>query len=139
MTLTEFTATRKRDVYERILDSREMPESVRVDGAKLKAARESKSVQLGSTNYSPDMIHFELIYQDHQGQPAILSVAMDAPSRIVYMPVPGWVVENIWQGDVSGSYHFESDALAMVQQLQRQLEPEANAALFGPQAPKRRE
>lgn len=139
MTLTEFTATRKRDVYERILDSRELPESVKVDEAKLKAARESKSVQLGSTSYTPDQILFELIYQDHQGQPAILSVAMDAPSRIVYMPVPGWVVENIWQGDVSGSYHFESDALAMVQQLQRQLEPEANAALFGPQAPKRRE
>ncbi len=56
----------------------------------------------------------------------------------MYLDVPVWVVEQIWEGDVEGSYHFESHARALVSAFTAALDEEANATQFGPKAPKRR-
>jgi hypothetical protein len=55
------------------------------------------------------------------------------------MPVPNWVIESIWQGEIDGSYQFESDAHNLLSQFSAQLEPEANRQLFGKKRPTRRE
>lgn len=95
--------------------------------------------QMGSTRYAPDAIFVEFIYPDKLGKSVILTVKLEAPERIVYLPVPGWVVESIWQGEISGSFHFESDARRMMAELENQLDPEPNKALFGPKQATRRE
>ena len=57
----------------------------------------------------------------------------------MFLPVPDWVIESIWQGEISGSYHFESDAKALVEAFQAELSAENNPKWFLPQAAKRRE
>ena len=54
------------------------------------------------------------------------------------MPVPSWVVESIWQGDIDGSYHFESEATELVAEFIEVLKREGNLAQFGDKAPTRR-
>ena len=39
--------------------------------------------------------------------------------------------ESIWQGEVSGSYHFESEARRLLENFKSGLEPEPNAQTFG--------
>jgi len=55
------------------------------------------------------------------------------------LPVPEWVVESIWQGDVAGSFHFERDAKRLLASFEQELEPDDNQKYFGPQMAKRRE
>ena len=55
---------------------------------------------------------------------------VDPPERIVRMPVPEWVVESVWQGEVDGSYHFESHAYALLEAFTASLDPEENARRF---------
>lgn len=86
---------------------------------------------MGATNYEPDAILMEFIYPDPKGSAVLLSVRVSAPERIVFMPVPEWVVESIWQGEIAGSYHFEGDALRMIEEFRASLAPEANAEIFG--------
>ena len=100
--------------------------------------RSKGAPQMGSVTFSPQEITAEFIYKDHSGN-LVLTVTVNSPERIVYMPVPEWVIETIWQGDISGSYHFESDALRLLDGLKESIEPSNNAALFGKQSPKRRE
>lgn len=100
--------------------------------------RSKGAPQMGSVTYSPEEITAEFIYKDHSGN-LVFPVTVKSPERIVFMPVPEWVIESIWQGDISGSYHFETDARKLLSQLSESLEPEKNFALFGKQAPKRRE
>lgn len=81
----------------------------------------------------------EFIYSDPASSAMILTVTLEPPERIVFLPVPDWVVESIWQGEVTGSAHFESDAIRLVQAFEQELREEANARWFEPQPPKRRE
>ena len=94
---------------------------------------------MGTTLYSPEEITFEFIYPDPTTTATILSVRVPAPERIVFLPVPDWVIENIWQGDVSGSYQLESDALVALDRFRTELEPGSNEKWFGKQPAKRRE
>ncbi|MES1227921.1 MAG: hypothetical protein ABUL72_04565 [Armatimonadota bacterium] len=96
-------------------------------------------VQMGTTVFHPQEVVFEFIYPDPLASALVFSVSLGVAERIVYLPVPEWVVENIWQGSVDGSFHFETEALALVDKLTSSLQPEANSALFGPQMAKRRE
>jgi hypothetical protein len=68
-----------------------------------------------------------------------LQVRVAAPERIVYLPVPEWVVESVWQGEVAGSYQFESDARRLVDKFQEETTTEGNTKWFQKQPPKRRE
>ena len=94
--------------------------------------------QMGSTRFEPDAIVVEFIYPEARSASTVLTVRLPSPERIVFLPVPAWVVESIWQGEISGSHHFESDAMRLVEDFRRELDPETNPKHFGPQAPTRR-
>lgn len=138
MKLGEFTAKLKREIYEDLLAGR-APRTGRYDELVLKEARSKGRPQIGSTTYRPDGMTLEFITHDPQGAAVILAVEVEAPERIVFMPVPGWVVENIWQGDVAGSHHFEGHARQLLAAFENLLEPEANRPLFDQPGPTRRE
>lgn len=138
MTLNEFAAKKKLALYERLRSGLE-PDEGQFDANLLREAKALGSPQMGTTRFEPNQIHQEFIYSAPGQTTVVLSVTLPSPERIVYLPVPNWVIESIWQGDISGSAHFESDAKALVDQLLRELEADRNAAHFGPQAPKRRE
>jgi hypothetical protein len=95
--------------------------------------------QMGTTRYEPQALIFEFIYPDPKTTATVLSVRLPSPERIVFLPVPDWVVETIWQGDIDGSYHFESEAGRLVAGFHTELAPDANLKWFGPRQAKRRE
>lgn len=138
MNLNAYVAERRRFLFDDLRAGRAPSEGV-YDEALLREARTKGDVQLGSARLLPNSIELEFIYPDPRGVSSIVIVRLDPPERIVFLPVPGWVVESIWQGEIAGSHHFESDAYAMVDAFRAQLEAEANAALFGRQEPTRRD
>ncbi len=109
------------------------------DPTALKEAKVKGAPQMGSTRYEPNAIHLEFIFPDPGSVASVFAVTLTPPERIVFLPVPAWVVENIWQGDVAGSFHFESDAMRLANEFLSLLEPAANRPLFEPAAAKRRE
>lgn len=109
------------------------------DPTQLAEGRVKGTPQMGATTYAPHEIRFEFIFPDPLSSATILTVRLVPPERIVFLPVPEWVVENVWQGDVQGSHHFASDAERLVAAFTELLTPEANAPLFDPQPAKRRE
>ena len=105
----------------------------------LKEGRVKGAPQMGATHFEPDAIFLEFIYPDPRSTATILSVKVQAPERIVFLPVPSWVVESIWQGDIDGSYHFESEANDLVEAFRSGLSADQNQEWFGKRQPKRRE
>ncbi|HVT12163.1 MAG TPA: hypothetical protein VHE55_07840 [Fimbriimonadaceae bacterium] len=138
MTLNQFAAEKRLAIFDDLRNNRE-PRDGSFDAAVLKEAKTKEAPQMGTTRYEPDAVHFEFIYPDPTATAIILVVTLAPPERIVFLPVPSWVVENIWQGDISGTYHFESDARRLMRELQAELEPAENLKWFGPQPAKRRE
>jgi hypothetical protein len=138
MSLNQYAAEHRLAIFEELRGGRE-PSQGRFDAAIFKEARSKGAPQMGTTRYAPDAIVFEFIYPDPLSTAMILTVSIQPPERIVFLPVPSWVVENIWQGDIAGTYHFESDAQRLVEDLRSELAPEANLKWFGPQPAKRRE
>lgn len=102
-------------------------------------AKELGKPQMGTTNYRPDALLFEFIFPDPLGTPTILSVKVDPPERIVFMPVPDWVVETVWEGEVDGSYRFESEAHALVRAFEEELTASNNPRWFEKRLPKTRQ
>jgi len=138
VTLQEFVSSVRQAVFADLVAN--LPPSVGVyDDQLLAEARVQNPPQLGSVRYEPTRVVLEYIYSAPGRKTIVLPVHVEAPERIVFLPVPGWVLETIWQGDVDGSYHFESEAQALVADFVAELEPEANAKWFGPRPPKRRE
>jgi len=137
MTLNEWSAKTKRALFDN-LDQGHAPASGEFDEALLRDARTKGRPQMGATVYSPDSARFEFVYKDHIST-IVFSVKAPTPHRVIFLPVPSWVVETIWQGDIDGSYHFEPDADELVQGFLAQLSPVENPALFGPKQPTRRE
>jgi hypothetical protein len=138
MKLSQFVAQTKRDLWDDLKSGRD-PRVGRFDSAVLADGRTKGEPQIGAANFTPTTITFEYIFSDGRGATTILSVVLDAPERIVFLPVPGWVVETIWQGEIDGSYHFEQDALAALDQFRGMLTPDANLVWFGPRQATRRE
>ena len=138
MTLNSYAAQKRLALFEQLRQGHTPGEGA-YNAATLAEGRKKGEPQLGSTRYEPDAIFVEFIYPDPTSTATVLSVRLDAPERIVFMPVPEWVVENIWQGDVQGTYHFESEARRLYADMGKELEPEANRKWFGPQMAKRRE
>lgn len=128
MSLNTYVAARKRALYYELSAGQE-PSFGDFDPALLREARAKGAPQMGTTTLAPDRITVEFIYSDQQGA-LILPIKLEPPERIIFLPIPGWVVESIWQGEIDGSYHFESDAVILVEGFLSSLEPEANAALF---------
>ncbi len=134
--LAQWTATRKREIFDDLSSDRPPREGV-FDSANLAECRTKGAVRMGASVYHPDRVDLEFLFG--AGTPLVFVVSLPAPERIVYLPVPAWVVETIWQGEISGSHHFESEANRLLLAFQSLLSPEANAPLFGPQMARRRE
>ena len=130
MTLSEFAAEKRSRTFEALLSGLPPPEGEFSDSI-FKEGKDKSQPQMGATRYEPDAVVFEFIYPDPLGAPSLLSVRLEAPERIVFMPIPPWVVESIWQGEVAGSYHFESEARKLLEDFMKGLEPEPNAQSFG--------
>jgi hypothetical protein len=107
------------------------PREGRYDAAQLTSARTKGKAQMGATRFEPRAILLEFIFPDPAGGTAVLTVTLDPPERIVFMPIPEWVVESIWQGEISGSAHFESEAMRMLEAFGARLSEAENAAEFG--------
>jgi hypothetical protein len=138
MSLGSYVAERRLRILEDLQAGREPSEGA-FDVQVLKEAKVKSKPQMGSTRFVPDAIHLEFIYPDPMTTATVFTVTLSAPERIVFLPVPEWVVESIWQGEISGGFHFESDAMRMVDGFVALLAPDANAPLFAPAAAKRRE
>lgn len=138
MPLNTYAAELRRSLFDDLLAGR-APSTGDFDAALLAEAKVKGAPQVGATRYAPDAIAFEFIYPDVAGSTIVFTVTVAAPERIVFLPVPEWVIESIWQGDIDGSYHFESDARRLVDGLVAQLEPDDNLKWFGPRQAKRRE
>jgi len=137
MTLNEWAARSKRSIFDDLLRGYE-PGEGSFDHALLKDAKTKGLPQMGTTVFFPQGARFEYVYSD-TGSTIVFSVTVTSPERIVFMPVPSWVVESIWQGEIDGSFHFEGQARQLMAELEGELAAEANARLFGPKAPTRRE
>ena len=138
MRLNQFAAEKRLAIFEELKAGKEPTIGV-FDAGLLKEARVKGTPQMGTTRFEPHVIHFEFIYPDPKTTATIVTITLDSPDRIVMLPVPEWVVESIWPGEISGSFHFESDANHLVREFLQGLQPNENIALFGPQPAKRRE
>jgi hypothetical protein len=138
MTLNAYAAAKRLAIFDELKQGLPPSEGA-FDQAVLADGKVKGDPQMGSTRYEADAIFVEFIYPDPKTTSTILTVRLTPPERIVFLPVPSWVVENIWQGDIAGTFHFESDARRLYGELGAELEPEANLKWFGPQMAKRRE
>ena len=138
MSLNSYVAEKRQAIFDALVAGR-APVEGSYDEVALAAGRAKGRPQMGTTRFSPREILLEFIYSAPEEPATILTVALKAPQRIVFLPVPSWVVESIWQGDVDGSFHFESDAARLIDDYRADLAESSNAAWFGPRRPKRRE
>lgn len=129
MTLREFVRTQMQAIYE-ALQQKQPPPLGEYDHQTLKECFRRAQVQTGTTHYLPDAVVLEFIFLEAQLGPAVLSVRVPTPEPIVYMPVPDWVVQDVWQGEVTGSFRFASEAETLLKQLQNQIFTEANVFYF---------
>ncbi|MDX2066316.1 MAG: hypothetical protein SFX74_11280 [Fimbriimonadaceae bacterium] len=137
MRLADFVAEHRKVLYDDLLHLRS-PSRGTFDAARLADARTKGSPQLGSTRYEPHAITFEFIYADPRASSVIVEVRVETPDRVVWMSVPAWVIENIWEGEITGSFAFLADAEAMLDGYRAGLEEGANLASFGVTAATRR-
>jgi len=138
MTLNAYVAAKRLAIFDE-LKLGHPPSEGEFDAVLFSEAKVKGEPQLGSTRFEPDSIYVEFIYPSPQTSSSVVTVKLTAPERIVFLPVPGWVVENIWQGDIAGTYHFESEAIRLYEELGRELSRGENEKWFGPQMAKRRE
>lgn len=139
MNLREFAGERQRIIFEALQRGQEPPIGT-YDEDTLKECRRRTQVQTGTTRYRPDRLLFEFIFYEQSLGPAVLTVEVAAPEPLVYMPVPDWVIEDVWQGEVTGTFRFESEARELLNVFSETLFSEANQAYFADrQPPKNRE
>ncbi|MBS1717245.1 MAG: hypothetical protein JSS72_05895 [Armatimonadetes bacterium] len=124
-------AGKKRAIFEDLLAGRD-PSEGSFPAELLKEARASGvAPQMGTTRFAPDSVALEYVYPGRQGETMVITVTIPTDERIVFLPVPHWVVESIWQGEIDGTYCFESEAAAMTKEFLAQLEPGPNKEIFG--------
>jgi hypothetical protein len=138
MTLNQYSAERRL----RILDELRKglpPAEGEYDEALWREGKVKGDPQMGTTRYEPFSIVFEFIFPDPSTNATVLCVRLTPPERIVFLPVPPWVIESIWQGEIDGTHHFESEAYQVFEEFRKELEPEANRKWFEPRPPIGRE
>jgi len=136
--LAEWAAEKKMGIFERLLKG-QPPGEGEYDRQTLVEAQDKGQPQVGATHFEPDAVICEFVFPDPATSATVLSVRITPPERILFLPVPRWVIQDIWQGEVAGAFFFESEARALVEELLRDLEPEANTRFFAPPPPTRRE
>jgi hypothetical protein len=138
VTLAEYVANQRRSLLED-LETGNPPRKGEFDSRQLREASLKGRPSMGACRFEPDSILLEYVFSNERGVTAVFEVRLVPPERIVFLPVPEWVIENIWQGGIEGSYHFESHARELAADLLASLEPEANRSLFDSAGPMRRE
>lgn len=138
MTLNEWAANKKLAIFESLQNGRR-PAEGEFDDAIFRQALTKGQPQVGATSYEPELVHFEYIFPDALSTATVLKVTIRPPERVVFMPVPEWVIEDIWQGEVKGTFHFESEARRLYDDLGRDVFDAANERWFGRQPARRRE
>ncbi|MGQ9657035.1 MAG: hypothetical protein ACUVV1_03905 [Fimbriimonadales bacterium] len=139
MTLREFVRAQIETIFD-ALKASSAPPVGEYDPAVLRECLRRAQPQVGASRFLPDAVVLEFIFQDPSLGPAVLSVRVPTPEPIVYMPVPDWVVEDVWQGDVTGSFRFLSEAEQLLAAFREQVFTERNRAYFEkPDLPKRRD
>ncbi|GIV02543.1 MAG: hypothetical protein KatS3mg015_1373 [Fimbriimonadales bacterium] len=138
MRLSEWAAKKKMGIFERLMEGKP-PDEGEFDERVLREAFDKGAPQVGSTRFEPNAVICEFVFPDPETRATVFTVRLAPPERIVFLPVPKWVIQDIWQGEVAGAYFFESEANALVESFLQDLEPQANARFFGPQPPTRRE
>ncbi|GBC93523.1 hypothetical protein HRbin15_02014 [bacterium HR15] len=129
MTLREFVREQTQRIYEALRQG-QAPPTGEYDTATLKECMRRATVQIGTTHYRPDSVLLEFIFTEPSLGPAILTVRVPAPEPIVYMPVPDWVIEDVWQGEVTGTFRFASEAQVLLKKLHNQIFSETNILYF---------
>lgn len=130
MSLNQFVSDVRKKVHEELLAGKN-PSVGDYQVDLLKEAKVNGLPQMGSTRYFPEAIEIEFIYPRVGGTAIVFQVSIQTPERIVYLPVPEWVVESIWEGEIDGSYHFESDSESLVENFRAKLSKDENVAIFG--------
>ncbi len=138
LVLSAFVAEKRNRIYEDLKAGSPPSEGEYSEGL-FKEANSKGSPQMGTTRFEPKSIVLEFIYPDQGGAASVLTVRINTPERILFMPVPAWVIESIWQGEIDGSYHFETEAAELLAAYALLLEAETNDKWFGPRPAKRRE
>ena len=127
--LQDFVSDARRRVFDDLVNG--VPPSLgSVDLDAFAKARDRGKPQLGTTQFGQHEVRLEFIYPDSRTAAILLEVCIPTPERVVFLPVPGWVVEQIWQGEITGSYAFESDATALLEAFRQDLTPDANLRHF---------
>jgi hypothetical protein len=136
--LAEWCAEIRRAIFEQ-LSAKRAPHIGEYDEKTFVEAMARASPQMGATRFDPNRVNFEFIFPETASNTLVLVVRVEAPERIVCMPVPDWVIDSIWQGEIDGSFHFESDARRLLAEFASQIEPEKNRELFGLRRPRGRQ
>lgn len=129
MTLNEYSAKKRREILDDLLEGRG-PREGEFSSQDLAEAMKKGRPQMGPVVYEPWHMTLEFIFSGPGSDSVVIPVRLPSPERIVYLPVPEWVVENVWQGDVSGSFHFEGHALALLEAFHTLIGEEHNRGLF---------
>jgi hypothetical protein len=138
MTLSQFAAQTRLRIFEDLREGR-APSVGTYSEVDLEEGRKKEAPQMGATVYKPDHIRCEFVFPDISTSATVLSVHVPTPERVVFLPVPEWVVESIWQGEISGTFHFESHAKELLAKLAAELGEQENLKWFEKQQAKRRE
>ncbi len=137
MVLGTYVAAIKRQIFEDLLAGRE-PSEGDFDSAILESVKDLGQPQVGTTSYAPTHFNQEFIYRGGDMN-VVFSVKVGVPERIVFMPVPIWVMQTVWQGEVDGSFRFESEAAQLTQEFSAELEIGMNGKWFEKRLPTTRE
>jgi hypothetical protein len=129
VTLAAFAAEKRTALFE-ALSAGLPPPFGDFDQAALNQGKAKGFPLMGPTRFEPNAVFFEFHFPDPNGAPILLTVKVEPPEGIVYMPVPEWVVAQVWEGEVLGSFRFESEARQMLAKFESGLEPDENASQF---------
>ncbi|MGQ9881576.1 MAG: hypothetical protein ACUVSV_12050 [Armatimonadota bacterium] len=114
MTLREFVNATRKQVLDALLH-KQPPPIGHFDPKRFEEAVQMREVQMGGTRYTPHSVILEFVFlHDNPGAPLILCVEVDTPEPVVFMPVPEWVQEDVWQGEVKGTFRFRSEAEQLI-------------------------
>lgn len=138
LVLSTYVASKKREIFDRLRRGESPGEGV-FDASVMAAAKDLGAPQMGTTVYAPRSIQIEFIYHDPLSSNLVLKVVLDAPERIVFLPVPEWVHQTIWQGEVDGTFRFESEARRLLGAFEGELGESENLKWFEKRLPTTRE
>ena len=138
MVLNTYVAQMKREIFDRLRQG--IPPHIGAfDESVWTEAKDLGAPQMGTATFMPNSIQLEFIFRDPLSSNLVLLVTLDAPERIVFMPVPGWVHQEVWQGEVDGTFRFESEAFGLAKALEKELAPGENDKWFEKRLPTTRE